>query len=193
MPEATHSSNGYEDVAQPFMASRSSRIGVATVREWSRALAPAASVLDLGCGHGVPISEMLIAAGFDVHGVDGSPTLISAFRERFPQAPSECASVEESSFFDRSFDAIVAWGLIFLLPPEVQRLVIAKAARALKPGGRFLFTSPAAAVTWPDALTRRESISLGRAGYEAALSASGLTLVGTTWDEGENHYYVAMR
>jgi hypothetical protein len=50
-------SNGYEEVAERFMVSRNPRIGVSTVREWSRALACGSSVLDVGCGHGVPISQ----------------------------------------------------------------------------------------------------------------------------------------
>src|SRR5215212_4178979 len=45
-------------------------------------LPPGASILDLGCGSGEPIARHLIESGFDVSGVDASPTLISLCRTR---------------------------------------------------------------------------------------------------------------
>lgn len=77
------------------------------------------SVLDLGCGSGVPISEALLEEGCEVFGVDASPALVAAFRRRFPQAKVACEPVEESRFFDRTCDGVVAVGLLFLLAPAV--------------------------------------------------------------------------
>ena len=115
-------SNGWEAVATEFVRGRQqSRVGVTTVRAWGQSLPQGASVLDLGCGSGVPIAEALVANGFDVHGVDASPTRCAEFRRRFPHAHIACEAVEESAFFDRSFDAAIAWGLLFLLPPPTQR------------------------------------------------------------------------
>jgi 2-polyprenyl-3-methyl-5-hydroxy-6-metoxy-1,4-benzoquinol methylase len=186
-------SNGYEQLAEIFIQARNRLIGSATVREWSTTLPAGSSILDLGCGHGVPISEVLINEGFAVYGVDASPTLISAFRQRFPKADAECSAVEDSEFFHRTFDAAIAWGLMFLLPADVQRIVIPRVARALKPGGKFLFTSPQNPLTWLDVQTKRMSISLGVEEYEKILRAEGLTLVGETVDEGDNHYYFASK
>lgn len=183
---------GYEAIAGEFIAARErSRIGVATVRAWARSLPAGASVLDLGCGSGVPIAKALIEAGFAVLGVDASPTLAAAFHRRFPGAPVACETAEGSRFFDRTFDAAVAIGLVFLLPAEVQRRLILKVSTALKPAGRFLFTAPAQACTWADALTGRRSLSLGAAAYTALLADAGLTLAGEHDDEGGNHYYDA--
>jgi len=185
-------SNGYEEMAEHFMRARNPRIGPETVREWSKSLPRGASILELGCGHGM-ISRVLIEEGFDVFGVDASPKLIAAFRERFPGAHAQCAAVEDSDFFGRSFDAIVAWGLMFLLPADLQELVIRKAAQALNPGGRFLFTSTEQPVTWNDSLTGRESVSLGAEAYRRMLQAQGLILQPELSDEGENHYSSAVK
>ncbi len=144
------------------MRVRSSRIGQAKVREWSRTLPLGAAILDLGCGHGVPISQVLIEAGFAIYGVDASERMIGAFRERFPASQVEYSTVEDSKFFGRTFDGVIAWGLLFLLPPETQAGVIRKVGKALQPGGQFVFTSPVEAVAWVDSLTGRESISVGR-------------------------------
>jgi SAM-dependent methyltransferase len=186
-------SNGYEEFAEHFMRARNSRIGPSNVREWSRSLPRDSSILDLGCGTGVPISLVLIEEGFSVYGVDASAKMIRAFRERFPAAQAEHAAAEDSAFFDRTFEGIVAWGLLFLLPENLQRIVIAKAAKALAPGGRFLFTAQEKRVIWNDSITGRESISLGAAVYDDLLQSAGLIVTGHALDEGENYYYFAAK
>src|SRR5262245_12929395 len=115
-------SNGYESVAVEFLAgrgsARSTGIGVKTVRNWARTLPRGAAVIDLACGSGFPITEVLVAEGLKVYAVDAAPSFVQAFRRNLPTTPVVCEAVEDSTFFDRSFDGVVAWGLIFLLSPE---------------------------------------------------------------------------
>jgi SAM-dependent methyltransferase len=192
--DSTDPSNGYEAVANGFISGRSrSSVGASTVREWAKTLPQGAIVLDLGCGSGVPISQAIADEGLTVYGVDASPSMIAAFRAWFPEAAAECRPVEESEFFGRSFDAVVAWGLMFLLPPVVQAKLIAKVSRALKPGGKFLFTSPHQLCEWPDNLTGRKSQSLGSAEYRRLLAGNGLIVQNETEDEGNNYYYFAAK
>lgn len=187
-------SNGYEAIAATFIDIREkSDIGAARVRAWARLLPARAAVLELGCGSGMPISKVLIEEGLAVYGVDASASMVGAFRARFPGVPIACESVEASSFFDRSFDAILAWGLVFLLPAETQVNVLHRAAAALNPGGRLLFTAPAPACEWMDNLTGRRSVSLGAPAYRTVLAKAGLSLVGEYEDEGGNHYYDSVR
>ncbi len=185
-------SNGWEAVAARFVAERS-LIGAATVRSWCRDLPAGASVLDLGCGCGVPISAALMAEGCHVSAVDASPTMVTAFRHRFPQLQVACEPVEESSFFNSTFHGIVAVGLLFLLPADGQRALIRRVSAALQPGGRFLFTAPVQAVAWKDTMMGGHCVSLGDEVYRRALAAAGLHVVGEFVDEGENHYYDACR
>jgi 2-polyprenyl-3-methyl-5-hydroxy-6-metoxy-1,4-benzoquinol methylase len=187
-------SNGWEAVAGKLMAHRErSRIGVNVVRAWAQTLPRGASILDLGCGSGVPISEALMNEGFVVDGIDASPTLVAAFRQRFPQASVACEAAESSHMFGRTYDGILAVGLVFLLSADAQRSLIHRMGAALKPGGRVLFSSPAQVCTWLDLMTGRESRSLGAEAYEAILSEAGLTRVGNPVDEGESYYYDAVR
>lgn len=186
--------SGYELEAREFMARRTeSRIGARTVRGWVEHLPDGAAVLDLGCGHGVPISQALLEEGCSVWGIDASPTLVSAFRSRFPGVEVECARVERSSFFGRTFDGVLAWGLLFLLEPETQPLVLEKIAGALGDGGRLLFTAPEQACEWVDVLTARRSTSLGAEAYTRILNDVGMDVVDRLRDEGENHYYLAVK
>ena len=152
-----------------------------------------ATVLDLGCGTGVPISQALIEHGFNLLGVDASPKMVAAFRDNFPSLPVECAAVEDSDFFGRTFDGVVAWGLLFLLDVEVQYRLIGKIAAVLRSGGRLLFTAPRQSCSWRGALTWRTSISPGQEAYRKALEVEGISLVGTGRDEAENHYYFAQK
>src|SRR5690348_16553128 len=151
-------SNGYEGVADLFIAHRGTRptigdaIGATTVRAWAETLSPGATVLDLGCGPGVPSTRILREAGLSTYAVDASPTMVAAFRARFPDVPVECNTVEASSFFGRTFDGVLAWGLLFLLEPAAQAHVIGKVARALEPQGCFLFTAHTQPVEWLDAM-----------------------------------------
>lgn len=131
--------------------------------------------------------------GFHIYGIDASPTLTSAFHSRFPHAQVTCEAVEGSSFFGRTFDAALAIGLIFLLATDTQRDLIRRVARALNPGGRFLFTAPANPCAWTDVLTGRRSLSLGAEEYKAVLADAGLALLGEYLDEGSNHYYDALK
>jgi SAM-dependent methyltransferase len=195
----TDRSNGYERVAREFLAGRgrapSTGIGATTVRNWARRLPAGATVLDLGCGSGLPITKVLVDQGLDVYAIDASPTLVEAFRANHPGIPLACEAVEDTEFFGRTFDGVVAWGLIFLLPAEEQRRLIQRVATVLRSEGRFLFTACGVAepVVWDDAMTGLESRSLGFAVYRRELSAAGLALVAEYDDEGENHYFDAVK
>jgi 2-polyprenyl-3-methyl-5-hydroxy-6-metoxy-1,4-benzoquinol methylase len=194
MNEKSHDkSNGYEEIAEHFMRARNPRIGPSNVRKWCRTLAPGSSILDLGCGNGVPISQVLVEEGLDIYGVDASAKMVEVFRERFPSAHAQCCAVEDSDFFGLTFDGVIAWGLMFLLSPDIQPLVIHKVANVLNRNGKFLFTTPEQAIIWNDSLTRRESISLGAERYRQLLRAAGFVLVGEESDEGDNHYYLASK
>ena len=186
-------SDRWEAIAESFIRdARRSTVGVSTIRTWAESVVSdrtGRAVLDLGCGPGTPRSEVLFDAGLHVFAIDASPTLAAAYRQHFPGAWVACESVDESHFFDRTFDAVLCWGLVFLLPVEEQRSLIHRVSRALKPGGRFLFTAPAAKCTWADISTGQPSQSLGTEEYRKALEGAGLRLLAEYDDEGENHYY----
>jgi hypothetical protein len=119
--------------------------------------------------------------------------MTAEFRVNFPTAPVQCAAVEDSDFFGRTFDGVVAWGLFFLLSAEIQRKLIAKVSAVLPSGGRLLFTAPSQPCSWLDAMTEKTSVSLGHDAYRLALDAEGMSLVETYVDEGQNYHYSARK
>lgn len=188
----TDRSEGYDRIAAEFMAVRSD-IGAAFVSAWAKAnLAPSSTLVDIGCGSGIPIAGALIAAGFNIAGIDASPAMLAAFHANFPNAHCACETAQESIYFNRTFDAAIAVGLLFLLSPDDQRKTIERVALALTPSGRFLFSAPRQACQWPDLLTNRISISLGDEGYQALLEASGFRLLTCHFDDrGNTNYFDA--
>jgi SAM-dependent methyltransferase len=192
-------SNGYESVSEEFLArrgnsgTRSIAIGVKEVRKWAQTLPHGSSVIDFGCGPGFPITVVLVEEGLQVFGVDAAPSFVAAFQLNLPGTPVLCESVLESKFFDRTFDAVVSIGLMFLLKAEEQRRLIGKFADILVPGGRLLFTSTAKPHVWNDAMTGLESISLGAEEYRKLLEAVGVSVAKEYEDVGENHYFDAFK
>lgn len=154
--------NGWNQIAPDFMAIRQhSVIGVAVISLWAKNLPVAANVLDLGCGFGVPLTATLISQGFSLYGIDASPVLLTELQQRFPQVLAKCATVEEADFRRNSFarakvatvmsdtatfDAVMAIGLMFLLPAQSQQLVIKKVAEVLNQGGFFFIQCPISTV-----------------------------------------------
>lgn len=187
--EGSHRS--WEAIAEEFIAARSD-IGSDVVRQWAKRLRPGSEVVDIGCGSGAPVSQTLVEAGFMVFGIDASPTLLSMFRRRFPDAPATCETVQSSNFFGQKFDGAVAVGLMFLLSEEDQRKLIEKVGQALRPSGRLLFSAPRAQCEWRDRQTGQPSLSLGAVEYRRQLACAGMHLEHLYVDGGGNHYFDAM-
>ncbi len=194
MPTHTDRSSGYEAVADEFAARRRALgIGLGTIQRWARQLPAGATVLDLGCGSGDLIAKELSRLGFSVAGIDASATLIAEFHRQIPEALWACEAVEDSTFFGRKFDAVLAVGLLFLLPEDTQQTVIRKVGDALEVDGSFLFTAPRQACEWADVMTGQRSVSLGARQYEAVLLRTGLVIIENYVDEGENYYFACRK
>ena len=186
-------SNGYEAVAEDFIRVRSQMTGLATVQNWMAHLPKGGTVLDVGAGPGEPLTVALIDGGFNVCAIDASPKMVAAFSHRFPDIEIACEAAEQSHFFGRKFDGILAVGIVFLLPADHQLDLIKRMAEALKPGGSLLFTAPWQIGEWDDVLTGRRSVSLGAEAYREGLIGAGLEVTGEYTDEGNSYYFDARK
>lgn len=93
-------------------------------------------VLDVCCGTG-NLTAMLAAAGCQVVGVDGSPTMLShAQRKRIP---AEFQRIDATRLpFSREFDAAVISIALHEMPPHARERVWASMRRAVRPQGRLI-------------------------------------------------------
>lgn len=186
------SAEAYEMHAHQFLKGRDiSPTGIRVIDQWTRMLRRGATVIELGCGGGYPVTRVLSAAGLQLWAIDSSPTLVDKFRSRFPSIPIQCEKVQESDFFGRNYEGVVTIGLVFLLSELEQADLISRVSDMLVRGGRFLFMAPIQSGTWKDLNTGVECTSLGKERYEELLKNVGLCVVDTYTDVGENNYYDA--
>jgi SAM-dependent methyltransferase len=101
---------------------------------------PGGTILDLGCGPGKPMAAYLIAQGFDVCGVDSSPTMIALARENFPERQWIVADMRTLAL-GRRFDGILAWDSFFHLNHDDQRRMFPIFRAHAKPSVPLMFTS----------------------------------------------------
>jgi SAM-dependent methyltransferase len=101
---------------------------------------PGGTILDLGCGPGKPMAAHLIAQGFDVCGVDSSPTMISLCQTNFPDRQWIVADMRTLAL-PRGFDGVMAWDSFFHLSYDDQRRMFPIFRAHAKPGAPLLFTS----------------------------------------------------
>jgi SAM-dependent methyltransferase len=113
-------------------------------------LPPAAAVLDLGCGCGVPVARTLAAAGHHVTGVDISEVQVRRARALVPAATFIQADATGAEFGDDSFDAIVSLYALIHMPLAAQPGLLRRAGRWLRPSGWLLVTSGQDAWTGSD-------------------------------------------
>ncbi|MFE0414078.1 class I SAM-dependent methyltransferase [Streptomyces tendae] len=99
------------------------------------------TVLDLGCGSGVPVARTLAAAGYRVTGIDISEVQVLRARERVPQAEFIHGDATAASFDAASFDAVVSLFALIHIPQDEQPLLLRKIAGWLRPGGSFVATT----------------------------------------------------
>lgn len=100
-------------------------------------LEPGMRVLDVPCGEG-RISGRLARRGCEVVGVDYTEAWIELARRQYPEATFQHGDMR-SLAYDREFDAVVNWFTSFgYFDPPTNDDVLARLARALRPGGRLL-------------------------------------------------------
>ncbi len=103
-------------------------------------LAPASTILDLGCGTGHPIASHIAAQGHRIVGVDASAAMLALACERLP-GHRWIHSPMETVVFHETFDAVVCWDSLFHLPHEQWPGVLRNVHRWLRPGGRLMLSS----------------------------------------------------
>lgn len=189
----------YDLIADWYASQRIDATGVPEVTALIALLSPSCSVLDVGCGNGLPLTRVLIDHGCKVLGVDSSPKMLERFARNFPGVPTICAPIQDCDLDGLTFDATIMWGVMFHLPIEEQAKAIAKVASGLKPGGVFLFTSgdeqgdPEPFEGEPMNGVRFFYYSFSEDGYRDVLREHGLRLEQSAIDKGANKYYLARK
>src|SRR5882762_5522239 len=138
-PFTTFEHEGWERVANKYDSVWSS-----STRQFIPPLLDAAevsgkmSILDVGCGPGY-VSAAAAERGAVPIGLDFSSEMIGIAKKMWPGIEFREGDAQNLPYPDAKFDRVVAnFALLHLANPE---RAMAEAARVLKPGGRFAFTT----------------------------------------------------
>ncbi|KAJ6505883.1 S-adenosyl-L-methionine-dependent methyltransferase [Mycena vitilis] len=137
----SHVERGYDIVADKYLAwtgPRPTTTRMAYIADLVKKLPAGASVLELGCGAGVPATQVLIEHGLNVTGNDISAAQIALARQHIPKAMLIQGDMLTLDFPQESFHAVLGFYSIFHLPKEEQALMVEKIRVWLKPGGWLL-------------------------------------------------------
>jgi 2-polyprenyl-3-methyl-5-hydroxy-6-metoxy-1,4-benzoquinol methylase len=99
------------------------------------------TILDLGCGCGVPLARDLAASGYEVTGVDLSDVQVERARQLVPAASFLRADATQVQLLASSFDAVVSLYALIHMPLDEQPSLLGRIGRWLRPGGWFLATT----------------------------------------------------
>ena len=141
--ESEHIVGLYERRALEWAGDRSQQTNFFEKSWFDRFLAlvrPGGTILDIGCGFGKPIAAYVIAQGFDVCGVDSSPTMISLCRRIFPGTMA-CRPTCGRWLWDGRFDGVIAWDSFFHLTYDDQRRMFPVFRAHAAPSAPLIFTS----------------------------------------------------
>lgn len=100
-------------------------------------LEPGASVLDVGCGTGVPTARQLAAGGCAMTCMDISPAMLALARSNVPQARFLELDVVDLGREGGSYDAVVAFFSLLNLPRKMMPRALWLIHDVLVPGGLF--------------------------------------------------------
>ena len=141
--------DGYDAVSYRYRGDKEDetcRVYIQWLSELESRIPDGSSVLDLGCGCGVPVSQRL-AMRHRVTGVDISLVQIERARGNVPSAKFLCADMTRAEFEAESFDAIVALYSLIHVPIEEQYALLEKVKSWLRSGGYLMATFGARAWT----------------------------------------------
>lgn len=138
--------SNYDEIADMFEQTRSLTVGTAYADKLLQLLLPCfdrpncCTILDIGCGTGIPLTRQLAMSGAMVVGLDISSNMIEKARRNVPNASFMIGDIVTTQF-ESKFDGVFAWDSLFHIPLERQEEVIRKIIGWLKPNGVFLFTA----------------------------------------------------
>lgn len=136
----------YNAIADAYEQKRSLTFGLDYVQRFLKLLPfqlgkyKTQTILDIGCGTGIPLTRHLVSSGAKVIGVDISGKMVEKARINVPNAFFVEGDITRIQM-ERKVDGILAWDSLFHLSFEEQEKVIRKVVGWLKLGGVFLFTT----------------------------------------------------
>lgn len=179
MPDFSQNLATFDSVAERFCELRNKSL---FERGWLDRLCNQEEVktlLDVGCGPGLPVARYLAERGIAVTGVDGSQAMVDLFKKNLPDAEAIVADMRGLEL-GREFDAVLAFDCFFFLTRDEQRQVLPRLAAHVREGGLLMLNTgheDAEGDGWAIPGAPVAQASLAPEEYRRIFAASGMTVL----------------
>ena len=129
---------GYNKIAEDYYTHRDLNKFNSELETFSSLLPENASILDAGCGAGIPVAKFLDKKGFKIIGIDLSEKMLSLARNNVPNATFYKMDINEITFNENTFDGIISVYTLFHIPREKHQKIFNKFYEILKPDGTLM-------------------------------------------------------
>ena len=182
----------YDQIFDWYLKSRNDDTGVESVKFAFKKLKPGSTIVDLGCGTGLPLAKTVKQMEMDVLGVDSSRLMIESFKTNFPNTTVIHSRLQDYVFPKTTIKGVLCWGALFHLTPDDQIEVLNNVFNSVASGGRFLFTSANEKNTTIGEMNgiSFKYYSLGSAAYNELAKNAGWELIHESEDDGNYYEYL---
>ena len=95
------------------------------------------TILDIGCGDGVPYSKTLDELGYEVYGIDISPTHVLMVKKSLPNINVDVGDAEDLQFSNNFFDIVFCFHSTWQFPNLIKS--ISEMLKVVKDDGMIMF------------------------------------------------------
>jgi 2-polyprenyl-3-methyl-5-hydroxy-6-metoxy-1,4-benzoquinol methylase len=139
---------GYNKIAKEYYSDRDLFKNEKKIQEFISLLPESGTVLDIGCGGGIPVLRTLVDNGYDAKGIDFSQTMIELAKQNVPEAEFILGDITKTDFESESFDGIISTYAFIHIFRTQHPLLYTKIFNWLKPGGIMLVST--ASTEWEE-------------------------------------------
>ena len=132
--------DGYDKIAKVYLANRDRLKSGKYVQQLLKYLPKKSIILDLGCGAGIPVDDILIKAGHSVVGIDISLEQIKLARQSCRAGDFLVGDIRDLKLDEYRVQAIVSFYTIFHVPRDEQLKLLKILSSYLSAGGMLLVT-----------------------------------------------------
>lgn len=131
---------GYNTIAHLYLQKRDLFQNSIYLDKFMTYLEKGATILDIGCGAGVPIDSYLIDHGYKIRGIDISEKQIELAKKHVPNGEYEVKDMADLKTNEYNVDAIVSFYSIFHIDRKLHAGLFKKMATFLPKNGKILIT-----------------------------------------------------
>lgn len=131
---------GYNKIATNYSATRDQFKNIEYLEKLNSLLSTESTILDIGCGAGVPIDKFFIEKGHNIIGIDISEKQIDLAKKNLPIGQFSVRDMSDLKEEEFNVDAVVSFYAIFHTPKEEHSIILKKVNSFVKKGGYLLIT-----------------------------------------------------